>query len=1274
MAMFQQYQNGITPVTGTSEAGARIGEMYSNALGSFGENIAEGIKTYSKNKQLWEATLGEAEGLLSQHATMQKMLLDDPEYAPFAAHLDPTMKSLGDIHNMSFGKALGTVAEAKANWANLGKDLSVFELIKTAKQNRAMSEYGGNPQVTNVPIGTNDIDGERWSNDLTYDQNIARAGENYDAQVARLPAGSKAVSKDDYIKNFLNRLPSAIGANNKIDPRVKAHTLDVLARARQASEAEARGEDTGALGYFDTHYAAGRDINTIDEYNNRVMGSNGVPNKVSADSVTNPSNPPSPVSAVPSPVVAVDNSVGVPVAGATADTPKPLKDEDYFYYDRENQKLTKKLAELYQRRSDQHKQWAKGLRNWGDDNLTDRDTWKRVAEPIEQAIKQNKFIMSGTVPPETSEQQWLREQRQKQQEEYVARNTIKLRSLEDVQKETDAADAVEPQVIAPAKVELGEMQEEGETKEEYYKRLRDFPVGGFKRLQTPDGSVKIQTPAPSKVYPNAVKPKPDSWYTAVKGDSFAQIAANAGVTRASLAKANNIPLNVDIKAGQKLRIPPSQEQNKAQDRPANSYLPIEAPEVPPANISQEEATGGTPPSDNAEDTSPNKFDTDSSGRMTYSGEINANIAPKKVVDDETQGEAQPEFTPVKTVPVGNYNTNVTGATKTPVDVGQREVSSVAQTLAKLTDRQREQVNIAKNNIYEHLSQVDSMEKSVSPAIDYLKGFRQDIAKGNSDRADFTALSQYQLTDPTEAHAIKVGIEAATLWMGGGNSAYKALGAGVEGVNALNTTARAEAIASKGYSLYKAKIANYASKIVKESGGKVTNVVVNDKLKAQAMKEAVAQMKGIGTAELKFLTRDMEAKILAGGMKAGFWTGIAHSILTPENDNPVPETVYDTTIKQQINSALTEVRGQRTGYTMFGGVPFADKFGQRKPMTAGEQGRILDVLDKHIGELENTKQNLQPIRKAFRDKLADPNALLEHYPRVIDGSAESDMSTLSQKQKIEQDQISQANEVLDDETKLGGSIIGGYSRVTQESNEEKKANMKAFLTKRLGYLPSNFDEMYRKQNPEDSLRFNVTPYGVLFNDGKEWKQMQTGKEGLQPHQIAANKAVQFGDLMPNGDYKPTEFIKGSGIKIGGLGSFGSPEQAGKFRTDYPKLLKGMSIIKDLQALNVAFSSISLEKRGQANADTKMLISQLRTAIIGVGNVSDYEQGILNDIVQNPTDFLQFRSSTSAKYNRLKDYIASQIVEMPQQYGLTVEMPADKKKEIDTVRSHYLKNTK
>lgn len=336
------------------------------------------------------------------------------------------------------------------------------------------------------------------------------------------------------------------------------------------------------------------------------------------------------------------------------------------------------------------------------------------------------------------------------------------------------------------------------------------------------------------------------------------------------------------------------------------------------------------------------------------------------------------------------------------------------------------------------------------------------------------------------------------------------------------------------------------------------------------------------------------------------------------------------------------------------------------LTAVEKVRVSNFLAKKIAEQKANEATLHSAwQKHWRS--ASPEA-----DKAAFAGAE-----LPEEQRLKMDLGGPVDSLVKDEQpeiSMPSMNMGIKQVRIAPSIDEKRQSLLKFYQSRLGYVPSNFEEMFKHSYPEAQLAFQETPYGVMMHDGKEWKPLQAGKT-LQPHEISANRAVTFGTMLPNGDFRGEELMPNSGIRISGIGAFGTPSDATKFRQEYPKLIRAKNSILELAKINQQFGkSMDLAQRGRAAIKVKELIAQLRTDIVGVGTVSNFEQGILQDIIQNPTDFFHMTSTTKAKYDTLAEQVMEALHTMPAQYGLTVDMKEDKAKEIDAARAFYRQYSK
>lgn len=136
---FQRYTGGIEASTGNLvPAYGQMAEQTIKTLSGFGENIAEGIKTYNENTAKGEILTQEAEELSQQILQFKNQFGDSPEHAPFAQSLQPYIEKLSKVPAMSLSQKMGAVTGVKAAFANIGNQLQAFELVRGERLKRDM--------------------------------------------------------------------------------------------------------------------------------------------------------------------------------------------------------------------------------------------------------------------------------------------------------------------------------------------------------------------------------------------------------------------------------------------------------------------------------------------------------------------------------------------------------------------------------------------------------------------------------------------------------------------------------------------------------------------------------------------------------------------------------------------------------------------------------------------------------------------------------------------------------------------------------------------------------------------------------------------------------------------------------------------------------------------------------------------------------------------------------------------------------------------------------
>lgn len=248
-------------------------------------------------------------------------------------------------------------------------------------------------------------------------------------------------------------------------------------------------------------------------------------------------------------------------------------------------------------------------------------------------------------------------------------------------------------------------------------------------------------------------------------------------------------------------------------------------------------------------------------------------------------------------------------------------------------------------------------------------------------------------------------------------------------------------------------------------------------------------------------------------------------------------------------------------------------------------------------------------------------------------------------------------------------LGTTTAQVATSMDSKRKDMMKFFTDKYGYVPASFEESFKSIYPEANFKTMETPYGVFMYDGKDWKQVQM--QQVKPpsrKELAEEKAVSFGKLQPDSSIDINEFgelVPNSGVYVRGIFG-GTPTEAFQFRTQMlegsnaKKAVARLTEINDMVGESMPWNS---KVWGEAKALLPQIKAGLRTDIIGVGTVSNYEQELINDVVANPALFWSLESSDRAKLAVIMDKISNKLVQAPANYGLEVRVAGKRNEEIE-----------
>jgi hypothetical protein len=142
MAMFQQYQQGIAPVQGISEAGARIGQFAEQGLDAFGKSLGEGIKAYNENSAKSEMANVKIAGLSQDIANKIAMYSQDPEIAQSGVLQGLMQKGqmLTEAPTKGLSQRLAIAHDAETSLAGFGQQLQEWSFLRGRAIERGVTE------------------------------------------------------------------------------------------------------------------------------------------------------------------------------------------------------------------------------------------------------------------------------------------------------------------------------------------------------------------------------------------------------------------------------------------------------------------------------------------------------------------------------------------------------------------------------------------------------------------------------------------------------------------------------------------------------------------------------------------------------------------------------------------------------------------------------------------------------------------------------------------------------------------------------------------------------------------------------------------------------------------------------------------------------------------------------------------------------------------------------------------------------------------------------
>lgn len=268
--------------------------------------------------------------------------------------------------------------------------------------------------------------------------------------------------------------------------------------------------------------------------------------------------------------------------------------------------------------------------------------------------------------------------------------------------------------------------------------------------------------------------------------------------------------------------------------------------------------------------------------------------------------------------------------------------------------------------------------------------------------------------------------------------------------------------------------------------------------------------------------------------------------------------------------------------------------------------------------------------------------------------------------------------------LQGFQIGTEEKQRRISVAERQREVADFVTSRMGAIDptdperkrrlpvAGFDKFYKSLVPEAEIREFTTDGGIrmVYANGK-WEIVKSADK-MTPAEIRKGNIGVFGKQTADGRLVPSEFIPDSGVFVGGLFS-GSDAAVDKYQEELPKLIDARRGVKVLREINDQMGeSLSPTAQGRALVEEMNLSAMLRTDIVGVGTVSNYEQQLIKRVTENSTNFFSLESKDRAILIALAERVDRRIKSLSAAHGLTVEIRDDRGgNKYQALREQYLR---
>lgn len=230
--MFQQYQNGVTPVTGMSEAGANIGNMYASGIMNAAKGLTEGIKAYNENSAKSEMANVKIASLSQDIANKIAMYSQDPEIAQSGVLQGLMQKGqmLTEAPTKGLSQRLAIAHDAETSLAGFGQQLQEWSFLRGRAIERGIAEglkLFENAKTTTDPVFYKGNDPELL---VDPNQTIQQQKDRVMARFKQIRAANPQIqgTEEDFWAGWLNDAQQQISKAQGLHPSVVSAQLEAL--------------------------------------------------------------------------------------------------------------------------------------------------------------------------------------------------------------------------------------------------------------------------------------------------------------------------------------------------------------------------------------------------------------------------------------------------------------------------------------------------------------------------------------------------------------------------------------------------------------------------------------------------------------------------------------------------------------------------------------------------------------------------------------------------------------------------------------------------------------------------------------------------------------------------------------------------------------------------------------------------------------------------------------------------------------------------------------